>query len=397
MVRLKKEVMKVGRFQMKNGKSFDVTKDRITHWANVFNEMVQMKINVPACKDHICNAENTIGRVSEMEAVDNSLYAVFDFPRESDAEMARLNDVSIATRDNLVTGVGNFSDAIEHIAITPQPVVPGMSGYSLVCSLGDISQVESSSASQQPKRDEVAKSSGYALQRAMEIVSGIFGVAIPPEAARSEEAAITYLQTIASCKQAGMIQEMKQTQTQDAVKDIPDAGQEPPVDEQEAPVDEQEQASDEQEPTIDEQVDTQDDQEQPVDEQAPPTDEQTAPVDDEEEKKKKTPGEDGIIASLNDYRRMVIENVFQKAGLNTTKTKEAVHKFCLCETKEDYFRSVPEFEAFREGLSCSLASLQSNGGLRELLTTNMTGPQIPEQNNTERRKSIFEMRGELRK
>lgn len=388
MVRMKKEIMRVGHFQMGNGKKFDVTKERLDHWAETFNTMERMRINVPACKDHICNAENTVGRVEEMGVENDSLYAVFEFPRESDAEMAKINDVSIATRDTLVTGVGNFSDAIEHVAITPKPVVPGMSGYSLVCSLGDMAPSDNSGSVSTGRQESSGKASGYALQRAMEIVAGIFGVSIPPEAGRSEEAAITYLQTIASCKQAGMIQEMKQTPAPAPTQEEPEEQKpEEPAEEQtpEAPQTDAEQPSNQNE-------------EAPA-EEAPAEATSSSPenqvADEEEEKKKRTPGEDGIVASLNDYRRMVIENSFSKAGMSAEKTEDAVTRFCRCETQEDYFRTVPEFEAFREGITCSLEAFQSLP-MKDMLVTTMTGPQVKSEEN-KRRKSIFEMRGELRK
>lgn len=382
MVRMKKEIMRVGRFQMRNGKYVEVTPERLKHWAETFNTMEQMKINVPACKDHICNAENTVGRVEEMEVENDSLYAVFEFPRDSDAEMAQINDVSIAARNTLVTGVGNFTDAIEHVAITPQPVVPGMSGYSMVCSLGDISADSSSSASQ--RQESSGKASGYALQRAMEIVSGIFGVTIPPEAARSEEAAITYLQTIASCKNAGIVQEVKaqtaqtQEQTEQPKQEEPaeQEGQEAP---QQAQEPEQEEAPAEQE----------------AQEPEAPAPTEDVPAE-EEEKKKRTPGEDGIVASLNDYRRMLIEGNFTKAGISAEKTSSAITKFCNCATQDEYFRTMPEFEAFREGVVCSLSNMPRMPP--EILTSTLTGPQIGEgDSDSGRRKSIFEKRGELRR
>lgn len=388
MVRMKKEIMRVGHFQMGNGKEFDVTKERLDHWAETFNTMERMRINVPACKDHICNAENTVGRVEEMGVENDSLYAVFEFPRESDAEMAKINDVSIATRDTLVTGVGNFSDAIEHVAITPKPVVPGMSGYSLVCSLGDMAPANNSGSVSSGRQESGVRSSGYALQRAMEIVSGIFGVTIPPEAARSEEAAITYLQTIASCKQAGIIQEMKQTPAPAPTQEEPEEQKpEEPAEEQtpEAPQTDAEQPANQNEEAPAEEA--------PAEETSSSPENQVA--DEEEEKKKRTPGEDGIVASLNDYRRMVIENSFSKAGMSAEKTEDAVTRFCRCETQEDYFRTVPEFEAFREGITCSLEAFQSLP-MKDMLVTTMTGPQVKSEEN-ERRKSIFEMRGELRK
>lgn len=388
MVRMKKEIMRVGHFQMGNGKEFDVTKERLDHWAETFNTMERMRINVPACKDHICNAENTVGRVEEMGVENDSLYAVFEFPRESDAEMAKINDVSIATRDTLVTGVGNFSDAIEHVAITPKPVVPGMSGYSLVCSLGDMAPANNSGSVSSGRQESGGRASGYALQRAMEIVSGIFGVTIPPEAARSEEAAITYLQTIASCKQAGIIQEMKQTPAPAPTQEEPEEQKpEEPAEEQTPEV-----------PQTDAEQPANQNEEAPA-EEAPAEETSSSPenqvADEEEEKKKRTPGEDGIVASLNDYRRMVIENSFSKAGMSAEKTEDAVTRFCRCETQEDYFRTVPEFEAFREGITCSLEAFQSLP-MKDMLVTTMTGPQVKSEEN-ERRKSIFEMRGELRK
>ena len=390
MVRMKKEIMRVGRFQMRNGKEFDVTKERLDHWAETFNTMERMKINVPACKDHICNAENTVGRVEEMGVENDSLYAVFEFPRESDAEMAKINDVSIATRDTLVTGVGNFSDAIEHVAITPKPVVPGMSGYSLVCSLGDMAPSDNSGSVSTGRQESSGKASGYALQRAMEIVAGIFGVSIPPEAGRSEEAAITYLQTIASCKQAGIIQEMKQTPAPAPTQEEPEEQKpEEPAEEQTPEV-----------PQTDAEQQENPNEEAPA-EEAPAEETSSSPenqvADEEEEKKKRTPGEDGIVASLNDYRRMVIENSFSKAGMSAEKTEDAVTRFCRCETQEDYFRTVPEFEAFREGITCSLEAFQSLP-MKDMLVTTMTGPQVKsDEGEHGRRKSIFEMRGELRK
>lgn len=393
---LRKEIVRAGKYQMGDGTPFLVTPERIRHWAETFQEMNAMKINVPTCKDHLCDAANTVGCVSKMEAEGDSLYAVLEFPREQEAELAKTNDVSIATRDCLITGVKNFYDAIEHVALTPRPAVPGLNGYSLICSLGDIQQPAQPDTSKPSDGGNKSQSqnagggvtSSYALQKAMEIVSSIFGIAIPPEATRSEEAAIAYLSTVAACKQAGMVQEMKPappaappapaepaepSEPDDQSKPVPPADQDqqtPPQDGEGKPTDEPgENPPDDQTQNPPDQKPDQDADQDGVNDNTNTPDPNE---DDENQKKKKTPGEDGIIASLNDYRRMKIESLISRGGIPAAQVQGQLKKFCSCRDQSEYFSSMKEFESFQSGLELSL----SGHGSGNILTSTLTGPQI---------------------
>lgn len=428
-IKLKKEVMRVGDFQKKDGTRFTITPEHLQHWKDAFSEMKSLQINVPICKDHQTDVDHTVGTVEDMETDGQSLYAILEFPDERFVDLTKTNGVSIAARPMIPTGVKTFEDAIEHIALTSRPMIPGLSGYSLVCSLNDPTEENedddkdktpqntmpepsptSPPSAPAPKRETPPKwetpptqvsqqvqtptptpVSGYALQRAMEILSEMFGIPIPAEATRTEEAAIVFLSTIAACNKAGMVQ--KQTLIEASANQSPETAptQEPPT--QEPP--QEPSQTDEANPQDDGDSDQQPPDDQPQDDGQNPPEDQQPPNDEddnvpENKKKKRTPGEDGIVASLNDYRRLQIESLATRCGVPLGKMQEMTNKFCSCDTQEAYFATLGEFEAFRGGLECSLNSQPHDPA--GLLGT-WTGSQF---NPLKKNKPIFEQRGENR-
>lgn len=129
-----KEAVRCGQWVDGNGNKTPIDSARLAHWAETFRQMKAAGVSVPLMSDHTFEAEKTRGVVDDLymgtSPVDGQpcLYARFTaIGEDAITEVAR-NDVSILA-DDFTDGTGKkWPDAIQHIALTPIPVVPGQSG-----------------------------------------------------------------------------------------------------------------------------------------------------------------------------------------------------------------------------------------------------------------------------
>lgn len=129
-----KEAVRVGTWVMGNGKSVEVTPARLSGWVETFRGMKAAGVRVPLMSDHSFDAADTRGDVEDLyigtSPADGkpALFAKYITVGQGATDEAARNDVSIYA-DNLKDGAGKeWPDAIQHIALTPIPVVPGQSG-----------------------------------------------------------------------------------------------------------------------------------------------------------------------------------------------------------------------------------------------------------------------------
>lgn len=128
----RKEVMKVGEYvHPKKGYSFSVDQDRMDKWVENFRRYTSNgnKPFIP-CKHQRFNAKDNFGYVVGLDRQGDSLYATMQLIGDDAHKAATRNNVSIYVEGDVKDGQNTkYDELIEHIAIVPNPVVPGLSGF----------------------------------------------------------------------------------------------------------------------------------------------------------------------------------------------------------------------------------------------------------------------------
>lgn len=322
MIKLQKAIIRTGVFNHPDGKgTFTITRERLEHWVNTFNDMWQKKVNVPVVVDHLVDTFHTVGRVTGLKREGDYLMASLEFPTREYAELTKVNDVSIGSKDILITGVKTYRDGLEHVSLTPRPVVPNLGGYTLLCSLRDYAGKES-------RMETIVK--------ILDAVAAFMGLEVPEEAKVNEEAAYTFITTVLNC--ASKV-----------------GGEEPPK------------------------------EDEPKDK---PTDDEESKNEPKDDDKPKTPGEDEIVASLNNARSIQLRSLMGRGGVNASLIEGLEKEHCQHKTLKGFTSSIPVFGALFQGLQCSL------GDKPNILKTS-SGTQTNPPNH-ENKKSLFQQRAEQR-
>lgn len=130
--RFVKEAVRAGRWVMPGGNAVTVTSDRLNGWVETFEAMRQAGVGVKLMSGHTNESEKTRGDVLNIfpgKSADGSdaLFAIVEAVGEDAIKEVLRNDVSIYAAP-FTDGTGRkWDDALQHIALTPIPVVPGQS------------------------------------------------------------------------------------------------------------------------------------------------------------------------------------------------------------------------------------------------------------------------------
>lgn len=111
----------------KEGWELPVTIERMDRWAENFSRMREHGVEVPVVRDHRVTADATLGYVKSLFRVGDTLKCRLE-ARGSDSidTIERVKFVSIGLLGEFKDGEGNeYGEVIEHIGMTPVPVIPG--------------------------------------------------------------------------------------------------------------------------------------------------------------------------------------------------------------------------------------------------------------------------------
>ncbi len=132
--RFVKDLIREGEWH-KGSQVHTVTPDRLDRWAATFGKMADKGIMVPMPVSHTNDPTANRGRICSM-FVDKddkgraTLYGECEFIGEDAMALAGRTQVSIATEPDFHAGDGSkFEDAIVHVALVTDPVVPGQGGF----------------------------------------------------------------------------------------------------------------------------------------------------------------------------------------------------------------------------------------------------------------------------
>jgi len=133
--RFRKDLITDGVYQHpKLGWTLDTTPERRARWLAAFNRMTGAGVRVPLPKGHSYDAADNQGYLIGLENDGTTLWGVLEFIGEEAIALAyRTQQVSISINPEFVDGKGtNYGEVIEHVALTPYPVVPGQADFKAI-------------------------------------------------------------------------------------------------------------------------------------------------------------------------------------------------------------------------------------------------------------------------
>ena len=126
--RFVKDLIRVGEY-VAGGIRHTVSLDRLRHWAATFGKMKAAGIEVPMPVEHTTDPEKRRGTVLSMFVEGDTLKAECEMVGEDGIRLAHTTKVSVYAPAFVQGGDGTkWHDAIEHVALTDYPVVPGQAG-----------------------------------------------------------------------------------------------------------------------------------------------------------------------------------------------------------------------------------------------------------------------------
>jgi len=140
-----KELIRVGKWKLSPANTvLDVTPERMARWIDTFYKMKADGVKVFVPEGHSRKATENKGFVEDMKIEGNSLYALIDIPI---AEVAQkigqtIREVSICVVRNIKGTTGkddrkDYGEGIEHVALTPVPVIPNQENFKIAASRDD--------------------------------------------------------------------------------------------------------------------------------------------------------------------------------------------------------------------------------------------------------------------
>lgn len=126
-----KDLIRLGSYtKASTDQSLDVTSEKLQHWADTANAMNTAGVKIPVNLDHEMSADATRGYARDFFVSGGTLFATIDLIGQDAIDMAGRTEVSIGLTPKIVDGKGNeYENAIEHVALTSFPVVPGQGGF----------------------------------------------------------------------------------------------------------------------------------------------------------------------------------------------------------------------------------------------------------------------------
>ena len=137
--KFKKELIRVGRFtHPTTGVVFDVSSDTLDKWVVTFAAMSADGIDVPLAASHANTVDESRGYIRDMFREGNSLYGIVECIGEDSLIAAARVNVSIYASNTCVKGNGkSYPWAIQHVAFTNMPVVPGLKPFETLAASSD--------------------------------------------------------------------------------------------------------------------------------------------------------------------------------------------------------------------------------------------------------------------
>ena len=138
--KFKKELIRVGSFtHPTTGVEFVVDANRIDGWVDTFAQMTADGERVTLAASHANTVNDSRGFIDDMFREGDSLYGIVECIGEDSLQAASRTNTSIYAEDVFKSGNGKtYPWAIQHVAMTTKPVIPGLKPFeALAASRGD--------------------------------------------------------------------------------------------------------------------------------------------------------------------------------------------------------------------------------------------------------------------
>lgn len=159
--RFRKEVVRIGEYiKDATGQKVDITRDVLANWVIQFQRMKAngVKIPIPSTHEGASDPDRIRGYVDDLFIDGDSLVMACTMIGEDGIKAASRNDVSLGVPElEFIDGNGViYSQPIQHIALCPDPVVPGLGSFVPIAA--------SRNARKEPEMDltKIAKAFGIA-------------------------------------------------------------------------------------------------------------------------------------------------------------------------------------------------------------------------------------------
>lgn len=129
--RFRKDLIKVGKYtKASTGQDFEITPADLDAFAKTFASMKAAGVKVPLPVGHTNDPEANRGYAEDLYVDGDSLIGTLELVGEDAIKLAGRAEVSVCITPELIDGKGNkYTNAIEHIAIVTDPVVPDQGGW----------------------------------------------------------------------------------------------------------------------------------------------------------------------------------------------------------------------------------------------------------------------------
>src|SRR5687768_15675248 len=124
----RKELIRVGKYvHPAFGWALDVTPARLQAWADGHKRLSAAGVKVPCPLGH---AGPNLGWLLDVERDGDRLFGTLQLIGDDAHRAAARNDVSVCVRPDFKDGTGtSLGEVLEHVALVPDPVVPGQSPF----------------------------------------------------------------------------------------------------------------------------------------------------------------------------------------------------------------------------------------------------------------------------
>ncbi len=137
--KFRKELIRVGKFvHPTTGVEFEVDGNTLDDWVTMFVAMSADGIDVPLTTSHANTVDESRGFIRDMFREGDSLYGIVECIGEDALSAAARTNTSIYATSNCKSGNGkSYPWAIQHVALTNKPVVPGLKPFETIAASAD--------------------------------------------------------------------------------------------------------------------------------------------------------------------------------------------------------------------------------------------------------------------
>lgn len=158
-----KDIARLGTFIKPSTKQVvNLRQVNFDRWLSNFDKMQTNGRKVYLPIDHSESADDNRGYVVKLKQIGDKMMGLLQCIGDDAAKTAARNDVSVLVKKPLVDSTAVYDEAIQHVALTPDPVVTGLDSATVATSLSNIDKFDwSNSMTLTTTQDQIDKIKRY--------------------------------------------------------------------------------------------------------------------------------------------------------------------------------------------------------------------------------------------